>query len=203
MPLSFIQTCHELLGYQTFIIDEENNKFFCADEKSPEVFEIDHDPRPSLFDGLDEEDDDIGVEIYFDRPIPCDHLHELSGDSGHIDSIQQFIDSGCVPGNYPSRIEKPNVERVYDPAVIKFWEHYQKIGGKFINNLEEYDYYYGLFYTLTQNRVGSDCPIPSTIGFDMFGKIIKVMCKESGKRISGNREFSIFFRSIDEIYDYS
>lgn len=197
-------TEHELI---TFIIDEDNQRFYRFYHGGSEVDEVEFDPRVVFNEeNVDEEHTDDDNEYYWfnDKIDRIDDQNMLSGSDDDLDIIDQFINSGFVTGQYKSRIINNDHESTrQDSTILLFWNHYQKLNGKLITTFEEYTYYYELFYMLTQNKVGGCCPIPSCIGFDQFEKIIKAMCKDSGEKIGGAVEFRKFFRSIDEVYAYT
>lgn len=199
MKVSYLQYFDEHES-STFIIDEENLRFYQFNHNGTNVTEVDFDPRSVSW--IDESDDEeISIEDVVNK---TDNMNMLSGSDNELDIISQFIDSGFVTGQYTSRIINNDHESTgQDSTILLFWTHYQRLNGKLITTFEDYTYYYELFYMLTQNKVGGCCPIPSCIGFDQFEKIIKAMCKDSGEKIGGAVEFRKFFRSIDEVCAYT
>ena len=199
MTISYIQYSNEY-ETTTYIIDDISGKFYQYRhhmDGAQNILSIDNDPRVAYTIDIDNIDDELESLIH------TDDINMLSGEEDELDVIRQFVESGCVVGTYASKIDHTTQPKSYSPDVLLYWEHYQKLNGKLINAIDEYDYYFNLFYMLTQNKVGGDCPIPSVIGFDQFGKIINEMCKHSSKKMKSNIEYTIFFRSIDEIHSYS
>jgi hypothetical protein len=184
MKLSYLQ-CYTEYEMITYIIDDENHKYYCFAHTDLDISEIDYDPRKVEHDGEVFSEDDFSM---------------LSGEDDEIDIIGQFIVSDCVVGKYTSI----KTESDGDPTtILLYWNRYRELDGKLIENVEDYQYYYELFYMLTHSKVGSYCPIPNSIGFAQFENIINVMCKDSGKKIRGSLEFTKFFRSIDDVHPYS
>lgn len=201
MSVTFAQYCSDHF-LTTYIIDDEKNKYFVFEHNQNDgnayvIDDYDIDPRIEF--SSDDENCDEGDRESFEL---VDNFNMLSGDEEELEAISKFIESGFVVGEYQIE-ENPQPQRKVDPEILKFWNHYIELNGKLIETFDDYLYYYELFYMLTQNRVGGCCPIPSTIGFELFDKIIRVMCKESGKRTNMKREYSIFFRSIDEVHAYT
>lgn len=196
MKISYLQYCNEH-EFLTFIFDDDTGKCYeftyDSTTNTHQVLDMDHDPRLHF---------DFDSELSeFESLLQTDDFDMLSGDNDELDIIKQFINSGCITGTYVSSIVYP--PKSYAPEVLMYWEHYQELGGKLIDDIDSYDYYFNLFYMLTQNKVCGDCPIPSPVGFDHFGKIVKSMCKYSGRKLNSNREYNIFFSSFDDIHAYS
>lgn len=207
MNLQFLQQFseHDLI---TYIINLDTNKFYVFESgriDNSTVYEINKDPRIIPEDILHQFDDieDYDPELDLYKLEEIESFNMLSGEDDDLDTIAQFIESGCVPGKYNSRIKIEYVKIDPSPEMLMYWNHYQELDGKLIRKFDDYQYYYELFYMLTQNKVGSCCPVPSSIGFVQFENIIKAMCKDSGKKIRGSLEFTKFFRSIDDVSAYT
>lgn len=94
---------------------------------------------------------------------------------------------------------KTEEEKTLESVEYEFYTEYKRLGGKFIQNFDDYLYWYRLFTTLTVNQVGGSAPVDSDLGWEYFSVIFEGVY--GPRRLK--KEIDVFFRSIDNIHAYS
>jgi len=114
-----------------------------------------------------------------------------------------------LPENVKEEIKKTDKENIQEIANAEFWAEYQRLGGTVIKSFNEYEYFLDLFLKLTGAKIGMDIPLPSHLGFDVFGITLdfyySYQCGEFNRnRIANDYDiYDIFVASIDNIHPYS
>jgi len=118
-----------------------------------------------------------------------------------------------LAGTYGKKTEAgiylPPVQYSTTAVDAEFWAEYQRLGGTVIKSFNEYEYFLDLFLKLTGAKIGMDIPLPSHLGFDVFGITLdfyySYQCGEFNRnRIANDYDiYDIFVASIDNIHPYS